>query len=109
MATLIYAPDAMRARAAKEALRRDPLLGAANGGEIRIEVARSLAEARMKLLSGGYRRLALHRGDGAAAALFAAARAGNPDCEMVDLGSMRVRPISGGASPADQESAPNIG
>ena len=60
-----------------------------------IEVAKSVAQARLMLLNGRYDRLALRRGQGAAKALLGIARATSPSCVMVDLGSMRSRPVSG--------------
>ncbi|MDG4647707.1 hypothetical protein P6F26_04570 [Roseibacterium sp. SDUM158017] len=86
MKTLIYEPDASRARI-------HAVLMAGDGGNV--EVARSLAQARLMLLNGRYDRLALQRGGGAARALLGAARASNPDCVMLDLRSMRSRPVSG--------------
>ncbi|MCU4652860.1 hypothetical protein N8I71_08455 [Roseibacterium sp. SDUM158016] len=88
MKTLIYEPDASRARGHAALLAEDAS---------DIEVARSLAQARLMLLNDRYDRLALRRGAGAARALLGAARASNPDCVMVDLGSMRARPVSGPA------------
>jgi hypothetical protein len=90
MRTLIYEPDPGRARGHAAML----------GGDAGIEVARSLAQARLMLLSGRYDRLALKRGAGAARALLGAARASNPDCVMVDLRSMRTRPVSGPSADA---------
>ena len=86
MKTLIYEPNAGRVRA-------HVALIAADATEI--DVARSLAQARLMLLNGRYDRLALMRGAGAARALLGAARASNPDCVMVDLRSMRARTVSG--------------
>ena len=86
MKTLIYEPDPGRARGQAALFGDDPT---------RIDVARSLAEARLKLLNGRYDRLALTRGSGAAKALLGVARATSPDCVMVDLASMRARPVSG--------------
>lgn len=86
MKTLIYEPDVMRARAHVLAL---------DATADSVDLARSLPEAKVLLRSGRYARLALRRGEGAAAALLAVARAANPDCVMVDLGSMRARPVSG--------------
>lgn len=86
MKTLIYEPDPGRAR----------LQCALMGGDGRdVEIARSLAQARIMLLNGHYDRIALRRGAGAARALLGVARASNPDCVMVDLRSMRSRPVSG--------------
>lgn len=86
MKTLIYEPNAGR-------VRDHVALIAADATEI--DVARSLAQARLMLLQGRYDRLALMRGKGAARALLGAARAANPDCVMVDLRSMRSRTVSG--------------
>lgn len=86
MRTLIYEPDAGRARV------HAVLIG---GDANEIDVARSLAQARLMLLNGHYDRLALRRGNGAARALLGAARASNPACLMIDLRSMRARPVSG--------------
>lgn len=86
MKTLIYEPDPGRARGHMAVLSTK----AAD-----VHVARSLAEARVMLVNGRYDRLALTRGSGAARALLGLARATSPDCVMVDLASMRSRPVSG--------------
>jgi hypothetical protein len=86
MKTLIYEPNAGRVRDHVALVAAD-----ATG----IDVARSLAQARLMLLNDRYDRLALMRGKGAARALLGAARASNPDCVMVDLRSMRSRTVSG--------------
>jgi hypothetical protein len=85
MKTLIYEPDPGRARGHMASM----------GDSTDIDVARSLAQARLMLLNDRYDRLVLKRGSGAARALLGAARASNPDCVMVDLRSMRARPVSG--------------
>jgi hypothetical protein len=85
MKTLIYEPDPGRARG-HAALLED---------STEIDVARSLAQARLMLLNDRYDRLVLKRGSGAARALLGAARASNPACVMLDLRSMRARPVSG--------------
>lgn len=86
MKTLIYEPDPGRARGHVDLFGNDPA---------RVDVARSLAQARLMLVNNRYDRLALTRGTGAAKALLGLARATSPDCVMVDLGSMRTRPVSG--------------
>jgi len=86
MKTLIYEPDLGRARGHVVLLGTDPDA---------VDVARSLAQARLMLVNNRYDRLALTRGSGAARALLGLARATSPDCVMVDLGSMRARPVSG--------------
>jgi hypothetical protein len=86
MKTLIYEPDLGRARGHATVLGGDPA---------HVDVARSLAQARLMLVNNRYDRLALIRGSGAAKALLGLARATSPDCVMVDLGSMRTRPVSG--------------
>jgi hypothetical protein len=83
MKTLIYEPDPGRARGHAALFGDDPA---------HVDVARSLAQARLMLLNNRYDRLALTRGSGAAKALLGLARATSPDCVMVDLGSMRTRP-----------------
>jgi hypothetical protein len=85
MKTLIYEPDPGRARGHARVRWRSA----------HVDVARSLAEARLMLLNNRYDRLALTRGSGAAKALLGVARATSPDCVMVDLASMRARPVSG--------------
>jgi hypothetical protein len=86
MKTLIYEPDPGRARGHVALL----------GGDVdHVDIARSIAEARLMLLNTRYDRLALRRGAGAARALLGVARATSPDCVMVDLASMRARPVSG--------------
>jgi CheY-like chemotaxis protein len=86
MRTLIYEPDAAQARV------QAALMG---GDGVHVDVARSLVQARLMLLNAAYDRLVLRRGNGAARALLAAARASNPDCVLIDLRSMRSRPVSG--------------
>ncbi len=86
MKTLIYEPDPGRARGHVDLFGNDTA---------RVDVARSLAQARLMLVNNRYDRLALTRGTGAAKALLGLARATSPDCVMVDLGSMRTRPVSG--------------
>jgi hypothetical protein len=86
MKTLIFEPDPGRARGHAALFGDDPEA---------IDVARSLAQARLMLVNNRYDRLALTRGSGAAKALLGLARATSPDCVMVDLGSMRTRPVSG--------------
>jgi hypothetical protein len=86
MKTLIYEPDPERAQGHVARLRE---------GSSLVEVARSLAEARVKLLNNHYDRLALRRGTGAVQALLGVARATSPACVMIDLGSMRSRPLTG--------------
>lgn len=69
-------------------------------------VARSPAQARLMLITGFYDRLALRRGElnGASLSLIGVARAVNPDCEILDLISMKHRPASG-AAPQDAVSS----
>lgn len=86
MKTLIYEPDPERAQRHVTRLRQE---------SSRVDVARSLAEARVKLLNNHYDRLALRRGTGAIQALLGVARATSPGCVMIDLGSMRSRPLTG--------------
>lgn len=86
MKTLLFEPDPGRAPGAIALL---------DDGRSEIDVARSLAQARLMLLHDRYDRLALRRGQGAAKALLGIARATSPACVMVDLGSMRSRPVSG--------------
>lgn len=88
MKTLIYEPDPGRARVHATLLGTDV---------DHVDVAHSLAQARLMLINGRYDRFALTRGAGAARALLGVARATNPDCVMVDLRSMRARPVSGPA------------
>ncbi|KPQ17687.1 MAG: hypothetical protein HLUCCO18_04135 [Rhodobacteraceae bacterium HLUCCO18] len=97
MKTLIYEPDPGRARG------HVALFG---GDADRVDIARSIAEARLMLLNDRYDRLALRRGAGAARALLGVARATSPDCVMVDLGSMRARPVSGPGRDATALSRP---
>jgi hypothetical protein len=97
MKTLIFEPDPGRARGHVALFGDDP-----DG----VDVARSLAEARLLLLNNRYDRLALTRGLGAAKALLGIARATSPDCVMVDLGSMRTRPVSGPRAESDLFSQP---
>jgi hypothetical protein len=92
MKTLIYEPDPERAQGHVARLRE---------GSSLVEVARSLAEARVKLLNNQYDRLALRRGTGAVQALLGVARATSPSCVMVDLGSMRSRPLTGPSREVD--------
>ncbi len=62
-----------------------------------VDVARTVAQARLMMLAEAYDRLGLHMSNlgGARHTLLAVARATNPDCEIVDLTSMRVRGVSG--------------
>lgn len=96
MKTLIFEPDPGRA-SGHVALLDD--------GLSEIDVAKSVAQARLMLLNGRYDRLALRRGQGAAKALLGIARATSPACVMVDLGSMRSRPVSG---PSTEAHAPPL-
>jgi hypothetical protein len=92
MKTLIFEPDPGRARGHVALFGDDPA---------HVDVARSLAQARLMLVNTRYDRLALTRGTGAAKALLGLARATSPDCVMVDLGSMRARPVSGPGEDAE--------
>ena len=87
MKTLVVEPDAMRARAWVA------LYGDAFGV---VDHARSVAEARLMLAGGSYDRLCLAPGT-ATLAILSVVRAVNPDCEIVDLGSLRGRPANGAA------------
>lgn len=86
MKTLIFEPDPGRLPG------HITLLGDDTGPA---DVAKSVAQARLMLLNGRYDRLALRRGQGAANALLGIARVTSPDCLLVDLASMRSRPVSG--------------
>ncbi len=88
MKTLIVEADLMRARSWTALYA---------GAKETVHVARTPAQARLMLIGGVYDRLCLRMGaqGGASHALLAVARATNPDCEFVDLASMRVRGVSG--------------
>ncbi len=88
MRTLILEPDPLRAR--NWALH----FGSACD---RCDLARSTAQARLMLIGASYDRLCLRLGEnaGASYALLSVARATNPDCEIVDLGSKSVRLATG--------------
>jgi len=98
MKTLILEPDAMRARGWVA------MFGTA---EDLVHVARSAAQARLMLIGGRYDRLCLRMGrqGGASYALLGVARAMNPDCEVVDLASMRSRLATGPLIGPDQAAA----
>lgn len=86
MKTLVFEPDPGRVSGHIAVL---------DDGRSEIDVAKSVAQARLMLLNGRFDRLALRRGQGAARALLGIARATSPACIMVDLGTMRSRPVSG--------------
>lgn len=88
MKTLVLEADPMRARG------WTALYGGA--GQV-VHVARSAAQVRLMLIGGNYDRLCLRmRAQGGASyALLAVARAVNPDCEIVDLASLRSRRATG--------------
>lgn len=101
MKTLVLEPDPMRARG------WTALYGEAAGV---VHVARSPAQARLMLISGGYDRLCLRMQaqGGASHALLSVAHAVNPECEIVDLASQRSRRADGPMAEAAEEPAPYL-
>ncbi|MEM8881656.1 MAG: hypothetical protein AAGC82_13770 [Pseudomonadota bacterium] len=106
MTTLILEPDPLQAR---------HWLMHFGAACTRCDVARSTAQARLMLIATSYDRLCLRMGDmgGASYALLSVARATNPDCEIVDLNSLRSRratgPIDEGTASFQPNTAPIIG
>ncbi|MBF9059671.1 hypothetical protein HKCCSP123_10810 [Rhodobacterales bacterium HKCCSP123] len=88
MKTLVLEPDPVRARG---------WMSLYGGAKDVVYVARSTAQARLMLIAGCYDRLCFTMGAqrGAGYALLSVARAMNPECEVIDLASQRVRRATG--------------
>lgn len=94
MRTLIVEPDALRAR--NWALHFGNLCD-------HCDTAQSTGQARVMLVGEPYDRVCLHLRD--AGTLLSVIRAVNPDCEVVDLGSRRVRLATGPITDRDVSTA----